>query len=247
MSRWKAASIHLSISICVGILVFVLLFGVWYPPPYFRAAGADRLILLLLGIDLTLGPLLTLIIFKTGKRGLKFDLTVIGIAQTLALIYGLHVIVASRPAFLVAAVDRFVLVSANELDDADLAQGKDPAYRSRSWTGPRLVAAKRPESSSERSDLLSAAIEGKDIERFPKYYADYASEAPKLLERAQPLDKLRPLDTVAAAQVQQWLQDNKRNAADVVWVPVVARDNSLVMLLDRSSGTPLAPLDIDPW
>ena len=74
MSRWKAASIHCSISALVGLIVGFLLFGLWYPPPYFHAAGADELILLLVGVDLTLGPLLTLIVFRSGKRGLKFDL-----------------------------------------------------------------------------------------------------------------------------------------------------------------------------
>ncbi len=74
MSRWKAAGIHLSISILIGLVVGALLFGVWYPPPFFHAAGADMLVLLLVGVDVVLGPLLTLIVFKSGKRGLKFDL-----------------------------------------------------------------------------------------------------------------------------------------------------------------------------
>jgi len=59
MSRWKAAAIHSSISIVVALAVGILLLGVWYPPPYFHAAGADQLILLLVGVDLVLGLLLT--------------------------------------------------------------------------------------------------------------------------------------------------------------------------------------------
>jgi hypothetical protein len=52
MSRWKASGIH------------------------FEAAGGDRLIFILAAVDVTLGPLITLIIFKAGKKGLKFDLAV---------------------------------------------------------------------------------------------------------------------------------------------------------------------------
>src|SRR4029078_12975478 len=110
MSRWKAAGIHLSISLLIGLIVGALLFGVWYPPPYFHAAGADQLVLLLVSVDIVLGPLLTLVVFKSGKWGLKFDLTLIAVMQTIALVYGLSVVLRSRPVFLVAAVDRFVLV-----------------------------------------------------------------------------------------------------------------------------------------
>ena len=86
MSRWKAASIHLSISILVGLLVLALLFLVWYPEPYFEAAGGQHLIVVLLGVDLVLGPLMTLILFKSGKWGMRFDLWMIGIIQSAALV-----------------------------------------------------------------------------------------------------------------------------------------------------------------
>ena len=104
MSRWKAAAIHLSISAAIGLVVGALLLLVWYPPPYFHAAGADQLVLLLVGVDLVLGPLLTLILFRSGKKGLKFDLAMIAVLQTTALVYGLSVVLQSRPVFLVSAV-----------------------------------------------------------------------------------------------------------------------------------------------
>lgn len=247
MSRWKAASIHLSISICVGILIFTLLFGVWFPPPYFRATGADRLIVLLLGIDLTLGPLLTLIVFKAGKKGLKFDLTVIGIAQALALSYGMHVIVAMRPVFLVAAIDRFNLVSAKDIEPADLAEARHEAFRHLSWTGAKLVAAERPTDPAERTKLLFSGLEGKDIERLPKYFVPYEQQTANLLQRVLLLDKLRPMDKAAAATVDAWLARNGRSRDDVVWLPVMAPKASLTMLMDKRSGQPLGALDIDPW
>jgi hypothetical protein len=132
MTRWKAASIHLGISTLIGAVAAALMLGMWYPPPFFRAAGADELILLLVGVDLVIGPLLTLIVFRTGKRGLKFDLAAIGTFQAAALLYGLFVVLQARPVFLVAAVDRLVLVAANKISDADLAQGPEPRFRSRS-------------------------------------------------------------------------------------------------------------------
>jgi hypothetical protein len=57
-------------------------------------AGAEGLLLLMAGIDIVVGPLLTLIVFKAGKKGLKFDLALIALAQAAFLAYGVWTILA---------------------------------------------------------------------------------------------------------------------------------------------------------
>jgi hypothetical protein len=247
MTRWKAAAIHLLISACIGVIIGALLLGVWYPPPLFHAAGADELILLLVGVDLGIGPLLTLIVFRPGKRGLKFDLTFIGLAQVIALVYGMSVILQSRPIFLVGVLDRFVLVAANEVTDADLAQGHEARFRSRSWTGPRLVAAELPTDLKERNELISAAFSGRDVQNTPKYYLDYASAGRGLLSKAKTISVLRAERPQYVQQIEQWLSATGRSEAAVVWIPLQARKADLVMVLDRSTAQPLRAFAIDPW
>ena len=247
MSRWKAAAIHLSISVLVGLLVLALLFLVWYPQPYFSAAGGQALILILLGVDIVLGPMLTLILFKSGKKNLMFDLCLIALIQVSALVYGLYVIAQARPVFIVAAVDRFEVVSANALDPADLAKGKKAEYRQLSWTGPRLVAAKPPSDSAQRSDLLFSALAGKDIQAFPEYYVAYAEEATNLLKRAHPLPQLRQSKPHAEPLLARWLKIHQRDDSEVVWLPIAAKRASLTMLLDAKSGAVLDALPVDPW
>jgi len=247
MSRWKAASIHASISVAIGLVVGALLLFVWYPPPYFRAAGADVLVLLLVGVDIVLGPLLTLVVFKSGKRGLRFDLACIALAQAIALAYGLSVVLRSRPVFVVAAVDRFVLVSASDLDAADLAEGSRPEFRSLSYTGPRTVGAILPKDYAERT-RMAFNPGGKDIDRLPRLYVDYPEVAPKLLSRARPVREL--LDGRGAQErgaLASALARIGRAADDVAWVPLVARKANLVMLLDPAAGTPLGAVAVDPW
>jgi len=246
LSRWSAAAIHLSISALIGLGVAALLWGLWYPPPYFHAGGADQLVLLLVGVDLGLGPLLTLIVFRSGKRGLKFDLAVIGLAQAAALVYGLGVVLQSRPIFLVGAVDRFVLVAANEITDADLALGKDPAFRERSWTGPRLVIGQLPEDPDELSDLGFAGLAGRDLQNQPRYFHDYHSLAKTMLTRAKPLSGLRKAHPQDNPTLDAWLAGHARKEDDVRWLPLVARKSDLVMLVDAGSGEPLGALQIEP-
>jgi hypothetical protein len=81
MTRWKAAGTHLAISLALAALVGALLYLLWFPPPYFIAAGASTLILLLMGVDIGIGPLLTLLVFNPAKprRLLRLDLSIIGI------------------------------------------------------------------------------------------------------------------------------------------------------------------------
>ncbi len=153
----------------------------------------------------------------------------------------------ARPVFLVAAVDRLVLVSANEIKDADLAQGSEPRFRSRSWTGPRLVAAKMPTDPTERGDLAFSALAGRDLQNLPRYYCDYSEGGSSLLKKANTLEKLLRDKPQSRTVVEEWLADSARPASSVVWVPLQASKADLVMLLDAQTASPLHAFAIDPW
>lgn len=248
MSRWKAAGIHLSISIVIGLAVLALLFWVWYPAPYFKVSGGLDLTMILLGVDLVLGPLLTLVVFKAGKKSLRFDLSVIATLQLCALLYGLHVIVAARPVFIVGAIDRFNVVAANEIDPTDLAKGTTPEFSTLSWTGPRIVAARLPTDTSLRNALMFAtAAGGADIERLPANYVPYDDEREHLLARSKPIKELRAKSDAADQAVNAWLRERAAAEADVVWLPIKARHASLTMLLDAKTGDLLGAIDVNPW
>ncbi|MEO7623365.1 MAG: hypothetical protein ABIS30_09905, partial [Gallionella sp.] len=62
MSRWKAGLIHLTISATIAAVVLALMLLVWYPQPLFAAVGGQQVLMILLGVDLSLGPLATLIV-----------------------------------------------------------------------------------------------------------------------------------------------------------------------------------------
>lgn len=247
VSRWKAASIHLSLSIIVGLATFALLFLVWFPHPYFEAAGGEHLITVLLSIDLVLGPMLTLILFKSGKRGMVFDLWMIGLMQGAALVYGLYVIAEARPVFIVGVIDRFNVIAAADLAPEDLAEGSKPEFRTLSWTGPRLIAARVPPPGKERTKLMFQGPLGKDVQDYPKYYLDYSEKSAEILEHAKTLDKLRKAQPASAHLLDEWLQDHSLKDEDVRWVPVMARKSSVTMLLDAETGVVLTALPIYPW
>ena len=84
-SRWAAAGLHLLISVLIALIVVAAMFFLWYPTPYFQAMGGGGLLMLVTGVDVVLGPLITLIIFNTKKKSLKFDLTCVAIVQMVAM------------------------------------------------------------------------------------------------------------------------------------------------------------------
>ncbi len=149
--RIKAFLIHLGISLVVAVAAMALVFGLWYPSPLHAALGVTGIFLLLLAVDVVLGPCLTLVVFKPGKKTLVMDLTAIALLQLSALAYGVWTVAEGRPAWLVFAVDRFELVRVLDIDERKLEQA-DLAYRQPSLLGPQWVAASNPVDSDERND-----------------------------------------------------------------------------------------------
>lgn len=248
MSRWKAAGFHLLISFCAATLAACVIYLVWYPPPYFRVAGGSSLMILIMSVDVVLGPVLTFAIFKSGKKGLRFDLTVIGILQLAAFSYGMSVIARARPVFVVGEVDRFVVVAANSIDKADLAAGKSPQFRSESWTGPRLVGAVPPAHNDKAfTDVAASALAGKDIDKMPKYYVPYSQVSATLLAHSQPLDATMKKSAQAADSVAAFLKKHGGQAADYRTLPLDGRTDAFTMIISASSGEPETALDINPW
>ena len=116
--RFAAAGIHLAISALIALAAAALVFGLWFPGLYRLMSGGQSLFVLVVSVDVVLGPLLTLAVFdRTRKsiRHLRMDLLVIALLQTAALGYGLHTVMAVRPVALVFEVDRFRVVTAADV------------------------------------------------------------------------------------------------------------------------------------
>jgi hypothetical protein len=242
MTRWKAFGIHLSISLVIGIAAFCLLYFVYFPQPYFQAAGAGKLVMILLGVDVILGPLLTLVVFKSGKKTLRFDLASVAILQFAALSYGLHIMWVARPVFIVAVVDRIEMVYANNLEDADLAKGVG-RFAKRSLTGPEFVSVSLPTDKQEVLDLRESALAGKDIQLMPRYYRPWDTQVTQaLLKRAIPTARL-PTKAQAAVKHYQANHPGKQIAI----IPVRGRIGDYTLVINANNGTQLEALNVAPW
>ena len=123
MNRWKAGGIHFLISLVVFCFLLSLILLVWYPGLLFDLNGGWEGLRIVIGVDLILGPVLTLIVYKVGKPSLKFDLTAIAVFQSLCLVAGVWVVYEERPVVLAFEYDAIYSLSYREFKqyDNDLA------------------------------------------------------------------------------------------------------------------------------
>jgi hypothetical protein len=77
----EGGAIHFLIGLAIFLGLLAVILFLWYPGILFNVDRGWAGLQLVIGVDLIAGPLLTLVVFKTGKRGLNFDLSCIAIFQ----------------------------------------------------------------------------------------------------------------------------------------------------------------------
>jgi hypothetical protein len=97
-SRIRAFFMHALVSLALIGIILWLTYFYWFPRDFIKAGGVQGL-LILVAVDMVLGPLLTLIIFNPKKKSslLVLDLTVIAILQLGCMAYGVRLIYQERP------------------------------------------------------------------------------------------------------------------------------------------------------
>jgi hypothetical protein len=247
MNRCNAAGIHLGISAMIAAVVLAVIYLVWYPAPFFKAMGGDQLLLLMIGVDVVIGPLITLIIFKAGKKGLKFDLAVIAFLQSAALVYGVSIAAQARPVYSVFVIDRFETVAANAVDPVEQGKVRRPEFQSLSWFGPQRVGVVKPEDAEESNRVLFALAEGKDLQHFPQHFVPYADVAAEAGRRAQPVETLRHHNRGHANEIDSFLNRFGVKESEVGFLPLRARRGELSVIVKRATGEILGTLPLSPW
>jgi hypothetical protein len=242
--KFIAALVHMSGSVLLALICLVLVFQMWYPSPLHAAIGVTQIFLLVLGVDVVIGPLLTFVVFKPGKKTLKFDLSVIVLLQLIALSYGLYTVMIGRPAWVVYNVDRFDVVRAYELQEQYQTLAK-PEYAAAPLWGPRWVAAVAPTDVTERNKLTFESVEGHaDLAQRPNLYAPLLTVKAAMQKRAKPLDKLKALNVGNEALVAETLK--KYPLADS-FVPLKAPIQDMTVLLRKDTAEVVAVVALKPW
>ncbi len=246
--RMRAAGIHLLLCIAIAAAVLALVYLAWYPAPMPALLGVGSILLIMLGCDVVIGPLFTLIVFDRRKKSLRWDLGIIAAVQCAALVYGLVTVYQGRPAFVVFVKDRYELVSPSDLRAEDIAAAGDRDAARVDPLRPRWVTARMPDSAEERSAILMEAMSGgRDVQHFPRLYVEHTGLDHEALAKAQPLDRLRTLNPARLAELDAQVARTGRAAGELVFVPIHGPSADGAALIGRSDGKLLAVTSLVPW
>ncbi|MES9850870.1 MAG: TfpX/TfpZ family type IV pilin accessory protein [Candidatus Thiodiazotropha sp. L084R] len=247
-TKLKAFSIHLSVSVLVMLIFMGLMFFVWYPVPYFSINSGWSVLRIMLGVDIIMGPLLTLIVFNHKKSALKLklDLSVIVLLQLAAFSYGSTIIYQHRPAFVVFGTDRFTVVTAA---DVEFDKINYPELQRRHGIGPRLAVIEPPKDQKIRNQLLmEVLLEGKkDLEFRAEYYAPYQLDLAHLRSRSVDIQTIASLDPNAKKAIEEFVDSKGGHNEDFFFFPLLGANESILIVLSSQDGMPVGSIPIHPW
>jgi hypothetical protein len=242
VNRWKAFSVHLIASILVFSSLLFMMFFVWYPGPFFMAEGGLDILGVIGGVDVVLGPLLTLIVFRPGKPHLKFDLTVIVLIQLAALFFGGNLIFRERPAYAVFVPNAFIIVSTAQID-----VDKFPEHRTGFFSGPQYVVSMYshdPELWKKYPGRFVNALD--QAANGPEFFEPYREHNQLVAPAGRPLYGLAEYSEAYAGKIERFLRSRKITQDGVFYIPLKGRIRDTALVIRKSDGEILGAVNIDP-
>lgn len=245
LNRWQAFLIHLGLSTVIYLVLLYHIVFVWYPQPYFSADGGWQGVRLITGVDLVLGPVLTLIVFKAGKPGLKRDLGVIAALQIAALVWGTWIVHDQRTVMVTYAEGNFYAINGEEVRNAG---GNAPAIAAQAARTPAYAFVRLPADKKERTQLIMRTlVSGRPLQQLGEHYEPLDSKnLPEVLAGSQDINGYIKAAETNRALVDQFLTEHGGAIADYAFFPLYCRYQSLILVLHRHGGSVAGKLDIRP-
>jgi hypothetical protein len=238
-ARARAALMHLALSTLVAAFAAGVVFWLWYPTPYREISGGRELFLLVVVVDVVIGPFITFFVFDQRKPRAELvrDLGVVALLQIGALAYGLHSVAQARPAVVALEGHRLRVVRAIDLAEEDLARAPR-GLNKLPWLGPRVVAT-RPPRPEEKFEAIDRGLAGQDVGMRPEFWLPEAHAGAAYAGAAMPLERLRTLNAAHVAELDAAVAsvvDAEQVSGTLGYLPILARRTDWSALVDRSSG-----------
>jgi len=242
VTRSRAFLVQLAASATALAAVFAVVRLAWYPGPLFTLEGGRDGLLLLILVNLVLGPALTLLLFKPGKRGLWLDMTVVVLLQVGALGYGLWALNDTRPVLLVHADDHFAPVTRATLGEWDTT-----ATVLGEWEGLTLqkVQVALPDDPEDYAVLLreSRSRPGGLFALFDRYHP-LESAWQQALQDAVRIEHYVARKAEWRQRLNKVLTDLGRPLETLAFFPYIGRQTRAFLVFDRGSSALVGLLDV---
>ena len=242
MSRLAAAFYHFLISAVVFAGLAYLVLFIWYPDFFFDIDGGWEGLRIIIGVDLVLGPLLTLVVFKAGKPGLKFDLALIGIFQSLCLSAGTYVVYAERPTFFVYYEKHFYSSSQDTFANYG-RPAADPATFSDST--PAMVYTALPDNPIEEADVRQILFsDGIPLWIYEPSYRSLAEHMDVVITEGASEQEMRARDE--RGMLDLWLTKHQGSFDDFAFIPIHSRYRDVYLGIRKETQEFIDIVEVPP-
>lgn len=239
--RLRAAGIHFAISLAIFAVAMYLMLVHWYPGFHFTVDGGWQGTRIMVGVDLVLGPLLTLIIFnpRKARRLIVLDLGCIAAIQLAALAWGFYAIEGQRPVGLNFHDGLFYSMTAH----AVRAQpGAAEALERLSDRKPALLYVAVPATPEERARAHARTDRRLMAHEDAYFFRPFAAHWDEIQYFA--VDPAKKSDPAFARELPDFLAEHGGTAADYRFFRYQAGYGSCFIAL-TSDGVPVGALACD--
>jgi hypothetical protein len=242
VSRFAATFVHFLLSLAVFAGLTYLIVIEWFPGFFFAIDGGWEGMRIIAAVDLVLGPVLTLIVYKEGKPGLRFDLTLIGITQAVCLAAGAYVVYSERPIFFVYYDQHFYSSSAGTYTDYGLIP-PDPADYGTDT--PVAVYVRLPPDPIKEADVRSILFsDAVPLWTYASLYVPLRDHMTAVIEGATPIEDLRSRDEDGA--VDAFVAEHGGAVSDYAFIPIHSRYRHAFLGIRKGDRSMVDILEVPP-
>jgi hypothetical protein len=238
--RFKAFGLHLlASSVALSSILGALYFG-WYRWPGWYLTDVVHVVMVMAGVDIVLGPLLTLIVARSSKprRELMRDIAMIVAVQLCALVYGTVSLWSGRPLYYAYSETILQLVQAYDIDANESALGikQNPDLAPHWYSLPRWIWAPLPQDKDTAAKIVTSAVTGgDDVTSMPRYFKPWDQGLPVLRTQLKKVDAVpyfapKDKNTLKARMAAAGLAADQPNC-----MPLTGRGRPLLAVFDPAS------------
>ncbi len=246
--RLKAFGTHLLCSAVALTLVLGALYLGWYHWPGWHLTEALHVVVVMVGVDVVVGPLITLIIANARKprRELARDIAIIVAVQLVALGYGATTLWHGRPLYYAFSVNCLQVVQAADIDPeaARAAREKKLPLAPHWYSLPRWIWAPFPKDSAEADKIFQKLMQGGyDIIGYPQYYKTWQEGAPEVRTQLRKVSDIQFFSAKQKPLLEKRMQTAGFPTDQANGIALTGRGSSLLAVMDPKTLKLLAIIE----
>lgn len=247
-SKEHVVALHLGASIIIASLIAFVVFFLWYPYPFRQLSEGTEIFLLVLFVDIALGPTLTFFTYNPNKSQLEklLDFTIIIALQLGSLAYGLFTIFQARPIYVVFEYDRFRIVHASEVPKELLGYSQE-IFKKFPLNGPKFISL-RPMNTTEKYNMTLAALEGLPLSARPELWQSFTAGREAILKAAMPANYLLTKFPTQSNEIKNFFREKRQSIDDNLYLPIISKKNNVwTIIFSKQEAQIIGYLPLDSF